>query len=192
MKDGICSGCPEYRRLLEKVRHDSLTGLLGREEFERRAKEVINQSTVVRAGDAFEVSVCFVAMDDLKLINDRYGHHVGDAAIIYLARVLVTNVRPSDIVARYSCEKRADEFGIVFPRTSLSEARAVVRRIRRALYVGEFFMDGIRLTVRSSFGTASTAQGFRTFEELFKEADRRMYRYKHRAKRWGRRVHDRD
>lgn len=190
MKADTCNGCPEYQKLLEKLRRDSLTGLLGREEFERRAHEVLSQSTVLQAGDSFEVTVCFMDMDDLKLINDRYGHRAGDAAIIHFAHTLTAHVRPSDVVARYSREKRDDEFGVLFPHTSLKDAREIVRRIRRELRSSKLLVNGIDLIVRSSFGTVSTAQGFYTFDMLFEEADRRMRRHKRWAKRWGRRAYD--
>jgi diguanylate cyclase (GGDEF)-like protein len=100
---------------------DPLTGLPNRRTLESRAYEMINE------GSPFVVA--FLDLDHFKELNDTHGHETGDRALRLFGRVLRTCVRPRDIPARYGGE----EFVVVLPDGSLTDARAVVERIRTQL-----------------------------------------------------------
>lgn len=103
--------------------HDSLTGLLNRRALEERGQREANLQQ--RHGGA--LSLMLMDIDYFKSINDRFGHAVGDEALRGLARILVENLRDSDLVGRWGGE----EFLCILPGTDVAEAEETARRSRR-------------------------------------------------------------
>ena len=113
-------------------------------------------------------------LDELKKINDRFGHHAGDEAILLVAQVIRKAVRTSDISARLG----GDEFGIAMPDADLGHAGEVVTRIQGALR--EQNLSGATPhNLELSFGLAEWQPG-QEYAELFEVADRNLYRDKRR------------
>ncbi|MGB8510516.1 MAG: diguanylate cyclase [Pyrinomonadaceae bacterium] len=102
---------------------DPLTGLLNRRYLEERLSEELERSKRQR----FAMSFLMVDIDDFKNYNDRHGHQAGDLALEMTAQCLKTALRSADVASRYGGE----EFSILLPQTSLSEARVIAERIRR-------------------------------------------------------------
>jgi len=94
--------------------HDSLTGLLDRRRFRAELDQYVSFSA--RYGG--QGAVMIIDIDDLKAINDSYGHHVGDTLIRQIASILRERVRATDIVARLS----GDEFAVLMPQTDVAGA----------------------------------------------------------------------
>jgi diguanylate cyclase (GGDEF)-like protein len=153
-------------RLFEQVRQlaisDSLTGLGNYRALLNAVETEIQRCS--RTGRGF--AIILMDLDNLKQINDRYGHLVGSRAICRLGNVLRVHSRAIDTAARYG----GDEFALVLPEAGAQAARRVGERIRERLGT-----DGENPPVTVSVGAAVFPQDGRTVEELFDAADRSLY-----------------
>ena len=154
---------------------DELTGLYNR----RWLMEMLERQMKRSLGEAAPLALLVIDADHFKLVNDEYGHGVGDQVLRGLARIMTAGVRPQDLLARYGGE----EFVVVLPGADLTEARFVAERLRRmmaeatpAVAVGE-----APPLVTISIGVALMQKGD-TVAEFFSRADAALYR----AKRNGR------
>jgi diguanylate cyclase (GGDEF)-like protein len=151
-------------RLRHEATHDTLTGLPNRRAFRRRlAREIDN-------GDRFALVLC--DMDNLKLVNDTYGHEAGDRALQMLSSALRSVLRRSDEAYRLG----GDEFGVVLPQASRLDAERVMRRLRDAVGLG-VLETGDR--IEASFGVAVYQPGDDA-ERLVGRADEALYTAKRR------------
>jgi diguanylate cyclase (GGDEF)-like protein len=150
---------------VREARTDHLTGLANRPEFERAVQRQIAASK--RYGRP--LTVLLLDLDNLKLINDTYGHHWGDAAIQAVARSLRSVVRASDVCARLG----GDEFGLVMPEAGTDEAEVVISRVRQALDAASREAD-LPEPAGISIGFA-TWQAGTDWKQLLLTADERLY-----------------
>ncbi len=153
-------------RLESENRRDGLTRCFTQTAF---------HAEVLRFLDCPQNERCCAALliidaDHFKLINDTYGHHVGDKAIRTIAQRLKTVVRCRDPIGRIGGE----EFAILLHDTDLDRARAVAERIRSAVNLADVpgMAPGVRLSV--SVGGTVFTDGV-TFSEIFQAADGRLY-----------------
>ena len=169
-----------YKRL-EDIREmyrisitDPLTGIYNRRYFMERLQEEVQRARRYKE-DVFSISI--LDIDDLKRINDSYGHQVGDELIKAIAEYLKNFVRESDVVGRIG----GDEFGIIWMHTDSEVARWVQKRLIdgiEELKIPSIPTERILVSVgTSTFGV----DGFTT-DELIKAADDRMYEMKRRRK----------
>jgi diguanylate cyclase (GGDEF)-like protein len=153
-------------RLFEQVRQlsvsDSLTGLGNSRALLNALESEIQRSSRSKRNFA----VILMDLDNLKQINDRYGHLVGSRAICRLGNVLRVHSRTIDTAARYG----GDEFAVVLPEASAQAAQRVGERIRERLST-----DGEEPHMTVSVGTAVFPQDGQTVEELLDAADRSLY-----------------
>jgi diguanylate cyclase (GGDEF)-like protein len=117
-----------------------------------------------------EFAVLVVDVDDLKGLNDRYGHQAGSAAIQSVARTLRRVVRGSDCVARFG----GDEFVVILTDADRAGAQIVVNRMREML-AAETVPGTPGVTIKVSVGVALYGEDGTTSEELLGAADRAMY-----------------
>jgi diguanylate cyclase (GGDEF)-like protein len=110
----------------------------------------------------------------LKYINDNYGHKVGDEFLKTYAKILKKNSRQEDIIARWG----GDEFVILLPNTDQSITENVIKRIREA--VSKVEIEGETLSIACGYAIKESAE--KDIEEIFKEADDRMYKDKREIK----------
>ncbi|MDW3176512.1 MAG: bifunctional diguanylate cyclase/phosphodiesterase [Acidimicrobiia bacterium] len=114
------------QELLERIRHDPLTGLKNRDGLEDHVREALGAATA----HGSSVGLLFVDIDDLTLVNDSLGHTVGDIVIATTAERIRRQVMSSDTVVRFG----GDEFIVLLGRIDgLEEARAIADRIRTAV-----------------------------------------------------------
>jgi len=164
------------KSLEEQVRHqslhDPLTGLANRTLFRDRVEQAVLDPS------RREFAVLFIDLDDFKLINDSYGHQVGDEVLSTLGARLLDCVRTGDTVSRLG----GDEFAIMLRSVSLAEATEVAERIIEAF--GEPVRAGGRdVTVSPSIGIAmGEADRADNADELLSNADMAMYDAKARGK----------
>lgn len=151
---------------------DDLTGLLNRGAFRARVEEVLGE---------VGATACLLAidLDRFKLVNDRFGHAAGDAALVHLARLLERHLRPADIVARLG----GDEFMVLLPNIDLGQAKAIVERLHAALRSAPLpLSDQVLLPLAMSVGIAVRTIGA-SLDTLALEADAALYRAKFAGRR---------
>lgn len=155
----------EQRDLAEKLAwqasHDALTGLLNRREFERRLEQLVT-------GDSLRThALCYIDLDQFKVINDTCGHTAGDELLRQLAALFLANCGDSAAVARLG----GDEFGVYITDCNESEAVAVAERLRMAVEDFQFYWGEQRFRVGTSIGMVLIEPGMRSLTELLKWAD---------------------
>ena len=149
---------------------DPLTGLANYRSFSRSLERELERSRRYE----LPLSLITVDLDHLKVINDEHGHDVGNDAIRLVARVLTAAVRKFEVVARQG----GDEFAVILPSTSASDARRLAERLRGE--IGAQIVHGVRLS--ASIGVASWTRSSLDATALLKASDEALYR----AKRAGR------
>lgn len=174
---GSVSDISEIIMVQEKIKqiayHDELTGLPNRKLFSEKLTEAIkfvDQNSVVLA-------VLFIDLDDFKLVNDRYGHDIGDELLVSVAKALTPFMNVSCVFARIG----GDEFaGFIVDRDE-TEIDEEVQKIKQAI-------DGIHHTqahsfdITASIGVSIYSQGDHEPDILLRHADQAMYEVKEQGK----------
>ncbi|MFF7728533.1 diguanylate cyclase CdgB [Streptomyces sp. NPDC008001] len=128
------------------------------------------------------LAVLFCDLDGFKAINDRFGHHTGDAVLIEVARRLSNGVREGDTVARLG----GDEFVVLADGLALADAEDLAVRLRSAI-LPPIRVDGRAVRVGASFGIGWAGCGM-SADEVLHSADQRMYVEKRSRAKAGRRA----
>jgi diguanylate cyclase (GGDEF)-like protein len=144
---------------------DSLTGLYNRPYFFAAAAREIARSE--RSGRGF--CMVMLDLDDLKEINDRHGHHAGDAVLRAVAETLRGSIRRIDVAARFG----GDEFVALLPETDPTGGWVVAEKIRLALR--DRALPGLPFRPTISLGVVSYPSDGRAADTLMLSADRAMY-----------------
>ena len=157
-------------KLLKLAIADELTGIYNRRYFLERAAEEFERHT--RHGHPLTLMIA--DLDLLKQINDKYGHYAGDLAIRQFTSLIMREKRTTDIFGRLGGE----EFGLLLPDTTLEKAKSVVNRIfdQRHLLVVRTADQDIHFSYTA--GMAECRLGCQTLDDLFRSADRALYRGK--------------
>jgi two-component system chemotaxis response regulator CheY len=156
-----------------RATRDALTGLPNRRALCDQARAEISRAVRERTS----VGVIMVDLDDFKSINDRFGHAAGDEALRRVAGVLQESRRAYDFTGRWG----GDEFLVILPGATASQAGRVAERIRAAIHAIELPVAGTSTaSVRASLGVAAAipAQSPVGLDELLARADDAMYRTK--------------
>lgn len=150
--------------------HDMLTGALN-----RRAIHATARAAFRNARDAGEsLALLFLDLDHFKHVNDNYGHRVGDRCLRAVVAPISSELRHDDALGRYGGE----EFLIVLPRTTASEAEAIAERIRNSVQEVPVHVSGTRIGLTLSVGVAVINETVHTVEDLIEYADAALYRAK--------------
>jgi len=164
-----------YQEKAFLARYDRLTNLYNRTYFEEQFALV--KDLARRYEDDF--NIVMIDIDNLKTINDNYGHLVGDRAIQHIARELEHNTRSSDFIARYG----GDEFIGIFYHTDHALLEEKFRILLDRLNNEPMKVGNDDVPCLFSFGIADYPKDGETMNELIKAADDRMYHFKGHAKR---------
>lgn len=164
-------------RLLRSGLTDYLTGFHNRRYLNARLREELARAQRFRQ----PIACLMIDVDHFKRINDQYGHLAGDAVLREVARRIDTEMRASDIGARFG----GDEFAIVLPQGGLRDGERVAQRVLEAVRGQPIGIDASHAeTVSLSIGVAATeapqdARDYRLMaERLMAEADAALYRAK--------------
>lgn len=157
--------------LEEEATHDPLTGLANRRLFYDRLQQAIRHAK--RYGS--QIGILFVDMDRFKEINDRNGHHVGDAVLTEVANRIVKSVRESDTVARLG----GDEFAVLLENVrGRNDCMSAAQKIEEALGAEATFY-GLELELSASIGQSMYPGDGQDEDTLIRAADAAMYKIKH-------------
>lgn len=132
------------RQLTHQATHDALTGLVNRREFERRLRTVLD----TRNTEQDEHALCYLDLDQFKIINDTCGHVAGDELLRQLANLMHRRVRDRDTFARLG----GDEFGILMEHCSLAQAERVANTLRVAIEAYRFVWEEKNFNIGASIG----------------------------------------
>jgi two-component system CheB/CheR fusion protein len=155
------------QQLTYQASHDALTGLINRREFEQRLERVLRTA---RAEDA-EHALCYLDLDQFKVINDTCGHVAGDELLRQLGALLTERVRKRDTLARLG----GDEFGVLLERCSLGQARRVSNALRKVIEGFRFLWEKKTFRVGVSIGVVLITKDSETTTNILKEADSACY-----------------
>jgi diguanylate cyclase (GGDEF)-like protein/PAS domain S-box-containing protein len=174
----VCEDITEARLLSEKIAyqatHDSLTGLANRSQFDNYIKLAVASAHT----DSVQHALCYLDLDQFKVVNDTCGHLAGDELLRQLGDVLKKNIRRHDFVARLG----GDEFGILMHDCSLSEAFAACEKLRDIVRDFHFAWENRSFTVGVSIGISEITMTSSTAVDLLKEADAACYAAKDRGR----------
>nr|WP_250646699.1 GGDEF domain-containing protein [Pseudemcibacter aquimaris] len=166
-----------HRRIseLEKLAdQDSLIEISNRRAFVREMTRMISYSD--RYG--INSSLIFLDMNDLKVINDNLGHKAGDEALMHVARVMMMNLRDSDIIGRLG----GDEFGIILPKASEQNANAKAQQILASLEKNPLRISGKEIPIKVAYGIYPLHSGLSP-DQALDHADKKMYSHKQDMKK---------
>ena len=149
---------------------DSLTQAFNRRAFYEKLNEEVGRAR--RYEHPLSVVVC--DLDDFKLVNDTFGHAVGDQALNEFGTLVSGSMRESDFIGRIGGE----EFALALPYSDIGAAAQSAERLRSSLEQAEFVIDGNRVALTISVGLSELRDEADTVSELMKRADDALYEAK--------------
>ena len=156
------------RKLIaELAMTDMLTGIYNRRYFMFEAEKEFGKARRYN----LPLSIILYDVDRFKSLNDTYGHSAGDEVLRALTGACTRCLRSSDVFARYGGE----EFVILLPLTDGGAARRLAERVRKEVEQMPAFHESVRLPVTISLGVAEFLPSKISFDEMLKEADKRLY-----------------
>ena len=166
----------QYQQHLEyQTQVDSLTGLYNRRAFEKKINEEFERSKRYHN----PLSVLILDIDNFKIINDTYGHHGGDAALVKISETFRERTRQSDFPSRYGGE----EFILILPETDQESALQVAGKIHESIRACSFGTTARPFALTVSIGVSSTSARFYSeWRDLVDDADRALYVAKNSGK----------
>lgn len=155
-------------QLSYQATHDSLTDLVNRREFERRLHSELQS---IALGSKTEHALCYIDLDQFKVINDTCGHVAGDELLRQLASSMKTILRKRDLLARLG----GDEFGVLMEDCSLEQAKRVATLICTTVEEFRFSWEDKTFNLGASIGLTTINQHSSNVVEVMKRADAACY-----------------
>ncbi len=160
-----------HKELKSLVKTDSLTQLYNRRHFNKIAKKTLKKVKKEKC----IATLCYLDIDNFKEINDKYGHDVGDDVLIYLSQLFKNNIRKDiDDLFRVGGE----EFAILSMQSSLTDSYKHLSRIQEILRND----NKNKLNITMSIGLEVFQKNDKTFDDVYKRADIKMYKAKNSGK----------
>jgi diguanylate cyclase (GGDEF)-like protein/PAS domain S-box-containing protein len=171
---GIKREITEEYNLTQKIAYqaayDSLTGLLNRREFDNRLQEAVKKAKKY----GVQSFLCYLDLDQFKIVNDTAGHLVGDRLLAELAQLLQTNIRTYDILGRLG----GDEFGLLLESCSPEQAKKICEQLIQIIKNYQFNWQNRRFNLGVSIGMVSILPTSSNATELLSRADLACYKAK--------------
>lgn len=168
----------EARRMAQQIAHqathDALTGLINRREFEDRLKRVVNTARIEKS----EHALCYLDLDQFKVINDTCGHIAGDELLRQLGSLLQTKVRARDTLARLG----GDEFGVLMEHCHLEQAQRVAETLRKLITDFRFFWEDRSFSIGVSIGLVAIHEASEGITGTLRAADNACYTAKEKGR----------
>jgi len=163
----LCRDVSERKQLEQKLEylsyHDQLTGLYNRRFFEEEEKRL-------DVGRNYPLTILMADVNGLKLVNDSFGHSMGDDLLKKVAEVFTNGCRADDIIARLG----GDEFVILLPKTDTFEAEQIAKRIKSIAMQER--LGSIDISISIGLETKNNKE--EQIQEIFKKAEDHMYKKK--------------
>lgn len=176
-KDGVMGAVVVYRNVAEArsvarkmdylATHDSLTGLLNRRVFEQRLDGAIK----VAQQDKVEHMLCFIDLDQFKIVNDTCGHNAGDEMLRQITGLLQEQIRKTDLLARLG----GDEFAVLLESCEKAKGLEVIEKLRAALNEHRFSWNQKIFTTSASIGVVMINADIVTSAHAMSVADSACY-----------------
>lgn len=160
----VCFGCLSYQlhfyaaciqesghQPIDKPDTDRLTGLQNREAILSKIDEIFSSSSLNRQ----HMSLIIADIDYFKMINEQYGHNIGDAALVYVAQILHDSIRHNDRASRWG----GGEFLLLLPGGALKSAEQIAERVQSKLHQLPLHKNGKTITISMTFGVAELLPG---------------------------------
>ncbi len=167
------------RKFRDMAIHDDLTGLYNRRYFNAVLETQIAECRASR----LPLTIALVDLNDFKSINDSFGHLAGDMALRIAGQAILDASPPNATVARTG----GDEFAVIMPGKSATEAEAIASRIRYAVEASNFIVEGVRGGrghIQAAVGVATLAE-LAGPEDLLQLADNALYSRKRELRQAG-------
>lgn len=155
------------RQLSYEASHDALSGLINRREFEIRLQRALDSAQATGSAHA----VCYLDLDQFKIINDTCGHIAGDELLRQLAQLLQSRVRSNDALARLG----GDEFGLLLHECSMTDAMGIATALLKAVEQHQFVWGSSIFSVGASIGLVPVSGDFRRITQVLQAADAACY-----------------
>jgi len=165
----------KYSKELEKkINRDQLTGAYNRRAYDRKIEE--EMARFLRYGTQF--SLLLMDADKFKLINDNYGHAVGDKCLEEIIKRTLPLLRKTDMLARYGGEK----FMVIMPETDCKGAKVAAEKIRQTIEKIEFIYKKEKVRVTISIGVSQSREGDKNHQQIFERSDIAVYKAKEQGR----------
>ncbi|MDK2946551.1 MAG: hypothetical protein PWQ85_1336 [Geotoga sp.] len=163
----------KYEKILkEKATKDQMTGLFNRNSGIDYLKTLIKENSVDN-----HISIAYIDLDNLKLINDKYGHNVGDSYIVTISEILKTSIREND----YAVRMGGDEFMLILPSCGYEDAENIVfKKIRNNISIKNRELSAEnKPAINISYGISEYKDKlYKNIDSFISSADEKMYKNK--------------
>ncbi len=160
--------------LRHQAQHDDLTGLINRREFESRIERCLAQISEARPQHV----LCYLDLDQFKLVNDTCGHGAGDELLKQISVLFAHRVRDKDTLARVG----GDEFGLLLENCSLSDAQQICNDLVKLVRDYRFAHEDKVFNIGLSIGMVVIDSSFQTASSILQAADAACYAAKKAGK----------
>jgi diguanylate cyclase (GGDEF)-like protein/PAS domain S-box-containing protein len=161
-------------KLSYQASHDALTGLINRNDFERRLGLALQSAAQIGRHH----SVMYLDLDQFKVVNDTCGHAAGDQLMRQVSSLLVTCLREGDTLARLG----GDEFGVLLENCAPDAALRIADKLRQTVTDFHFAWGQLRFNIGVSIGVVNVDDGLFTLAEVLRAADTACYMAKEKGR----------
>lgn len=168
----------EQRKLTEhlsyQAKHDPLTGLINRREFEWS----LDKALISAKQQGLVHCLCYIDLDQFKIVNDTCGHDAGDELLKQLAYGITQQLRDTDMLSRLG----GDEFGLLLDGCTAENASKIAEKIRKYIKDNRFVWDNKVFEVGASIGVVEINAGCESVGKLLSAADIACYAAKEQGR----------
>lgn len=154
-------------QLRYQARHDALTGLVNRQELERRLQQALEDVKQHRASHIF----CYMDLDQFRVINDTCGHLAGDEMLRQISMILSQRIRAEDTFARLG----GDEFGLLLSYCQVEKAIEITAQLRQMVETFRFMHEGRLFQTGISIGIVEITADLKDVGQITRHADAACY-----------------
>ncbi|KQV90004.1 diguanylate cyclase [Massilia sp. Root351] len=147
--------------------HDTLTGLMNRREFEHQIAAALHSAK----HEGHTHALLYIDLDQFKVVNDTCGHSAGDVLLQLLAKMLQTQMRDSDVLARLG----GDELGVLLPHCPPNQAMLIADQLRQSIKNFRFVWDSRSFEIGASIGLVEINHDSKSMTDLLMAADQACY-----------------